>query len=185
MIYCCNLSQFHIIQKLAILPKTPAALPHCFVPIFENLNCFEIATTNSTNLLQRIAVIICLNLDYFMTTNKVTISSNRKLLEILGISRLADNETDNCDVGDSTFTTLLNNIAECKYFDIPNSKILSSTDNGITFLHINLRSINNQENFDKFNEFLTFLPSLPDIVCVSKTRLKGVAIIDTWLEYNL
>ena len=130
------------------------------------------ATTNSTKLLQRVAVAICLNLDYFVTTNKVTISSNRKLLEILGISRLVDNETDICDVGDLTFSTLLNNIAECKYCDIPNSKILSSTDNGITFLHINVRSINNQKNFDKFYEFLIFSPSLPDIVCVSEMRLK-------------
>ena len=160
MIYNCYLSRFDIIQKFAILPKTPAALQQYFVLVFENLNCFGIATTNSTNLLQRIAVAIYLNFDYFVTTNKVTISSNKKLLEILGVSRLADYETDNCDMGDLTFSTLLKNIAKCKYFDILNSKILSSTDNGITFHHINLRSINNQENFDKFHEIQTFLPPL-------------------------
>ena len=113
-----------------------------------------------------------------MTTNKVTGSSNRKLLEILGVSRSADSEADNCDVGDLTFSTLLNNIAKCKCFDIPNAKILSSTADGINFLHINLRSVNNQENFDKFYEFLTFLPSLPDIVCVSETRLKDDPLIN-------
>ena len=112
-----------------------------------------------------------------MTANKVTVSSNRKLLEILGVSRLVDNEADNCDVDDLTFSTLLNNIAECKYFDIPKAKILSSSANGKTFLHINLRSINNQENFDKFHEFLTFIPSAPDIVCVSERRLKDDPLI--------
>ena len=96
------------------------------MPVFENLNWFGTATINSINLIQRDAVTICLNLDYFVTTNKLTVSRNRKkLLEILGVSRLADNEADNCDVGDLTFSTLLNNIAECKYFDIPNAKILS------------------------------------------------------------
>ena len=84
-------------------------------------------------------------------------------------------------MGDLTFSTLLNNIAECKYFDITNAKIFSSTANEITFLHVNRRSINNQENFDKFYEFLTFLPSLPDIVCVSETRLKGDPLINICL----
>ena len=150
------------------------------MPVFENLNCFGTATTNSTNLLHCAAVVICLNLDYFVTTNKVTISSNRKLLEILGVSRLAANETNNCDVGNLTFSTLLNNITECKYLDIPNSKILSSTDNGITFLHINLRSINNQENFDKFYKFLTFTFPTRYSVCIRNT-VKGDPLINICL----
>ena len=81
-------------------------------------------------------------------------------------------------MGDLTFSTLLNNIAECNYFDITNAKILSSTANGITFLHLNLRSINDQENFDKFYKFQTFLPSLSGIVCVLETRLKSDPLIN-------
>ena len=57
-----------------------------------------------------------------MTINKLPVSSNRKVLEIFGVSRLAYNEADNCGVGDLTFSTLLNNIAECKYFDNPSTK---------------------------------------------------------------
>ena len=60
------------------------------------------------------------------------------------------------DVNDLAFSTLLNNITECKYFDIPNAKFPSSINNIITFLHINLRSINNQEKLNKFYEFFFF-----------------------------
>ena len=109
-------------------------------------------------------------------------TNNRKLLELLGASRLAENVRENCDL---TFNTLLDNIADCIYADVSNVG-LPSTDNGITLLHINMRSINNGKNFDKFEEFLKALPCLPDIVCVSKTRIKGDPLVYILLpQYNL
>ena len=47
-----------------------------------------------------------------------------------------------------------------------------------TLLHINMRSINNEKNFDKFEEILKALPCLPDIVCVSETRIKGDPLVN-------
>ena len=169
-------------QKLAILPKTPATLQRTLCRLLKISIALAPRPQIRTNLIQGFAGASFQILDYHVTTNKVTVSSNRKLLEILDVSRLADNEADNnCDVGDLTFSTLLNNIAKCKYFDIPDAKILSSTADGINFLHINLRSINNQENFDKLYEFLIFLPSLPDVVFVSETRLKDDPLINICL----
>ena len=95
-------------------------------------------------------------------------TNNRKLLELLGASRLAENVRENFDLSDLTFNTLLDNIADCFYTDVSNVS-LPSTDNGITLIHINMRSINNEKNFDKFEEFLKALPCLPDIVCVGNT----------------
>ena len=43
---------------------------------------------------------------------------------------------------------------------------------------MNLRSINNFQNFDAFEEFLTDLSFSPDIMCVSKTQLKGEPLIN-------
>ena len=43
---------------------------------------------------------------------------------------------------------------------------------------MNLRSINNFQNFDTFEEFLTDLSFSPDIVCVFETRLKGEPLIN-------
>ena len=84
-----------------------------------------------------------------------------------------------------TFNTLLDNIANCIYTDVSNVN-LPSTDNGITLLHINMRSINNEKNFDKFEEFLKALPFLPDIVCVSETQIKGDPLVNISLpQYNL
>ena len=49
-----------------------------------------------------------------------------------------------------------------------------------------MRSINNKKNFDKFEEFLKALPCLPDIVCASKTRIKGDPLVNISLpQYNL
>ena len=112
-------------------------------------------------------------------------TNNRKLLELLGASRLAENLRENCDLSDLTFNTLLDNIADCIYTDVSNVN-LPSTDNRITLLHINMRSINNEKNFDKFEEFLKALPCLPDIVCVSETQIKGDPLVNISLpQYNL
>ena len=80
-------------------------------------------------------------------------TNNRKLLELLSASRLAENVRENCDLSDLTYNTLLDNIAHCIYTEVSNVN-LPSTDNGITLLHIKMRSINNEKNFDKFEEFL-------------------------------
>ena len=112
-------------------------------------------------------------------------TNNRKLLERLDASRLAENVRENYDLSDLTFNTLLDNIADCIYTDVLNVK-LPSTDNGITLLHTNMRSISNEKNFNKFEKFLKALPCLLDIVCVSKTRIKGDPFVNISLpQYNL
>ena len=60
-------------------------------------------------------------------------TNNRKLLELFGASRLAENVRENCDLSDLTFSTLLNNIAYSIYTDVSNVN-LPPTDNGITLL---------------------------------------------------
>ena len=54
-------------------------------------------------------------------------TNNKKLLELLGASRLAENLRENCDLSDLTFNTLLDNIADCIYTDVSNVN-LPSTD---------------------------------------------------------
>ena len=77
----------------------------------------------------------------------------------------------------------MQNITECNYFDIPNldpfdRNSTESSEKTLSLLHVNLRSINNFQNFDTFEEFFTDLSFSPDIVCVSETRLKGEPLIN-------
>ena len=80
-------------------------------------------------------------------------TNNRKLLELLGASRVTENLRENCDLSDLTFNTLLDNITDCIYTDVSNVNLLS-TDNGITLLHINMRSINNEKTSRSSKNFL-------------------------------
>ena len=119
-------------------------------------------------------------------------STNRKLLEPLETSRLDNQESENdCDLSELFCNSLFNNIAECDYTDVPypdlpdTDKQFGKKQTALTFLHINLRSINNLENFDALYEFISSLPSLPDLVCISETRLKGEPLINIAIpDYN-
>ena len=77
----------------------------------------------------------------------------------------------------------LQKIIEWNYFDVsylnlPDRNLAENSQQTLTLLHVNLRSINNFQNFDAFKEFLTDLSFSPDIECVSKTRLKGEPLIN-------
>ena len=123
-----------------------------------------------------------------MVANNSLIVTNRKLLELLGMRSMSPNHTENCDLTELSFCSLLNNISECQYFDVPFNDPTSSIHNVkniISLLHVNIRSLNKEENFDALFEFLTLLPFTPDIVCVSETRLKGNPLINIAIpNYN-
>ena len=124
----------------------------------------------------------------FMVAINSLIVTSRKFLELLGMSSISPNHTENCDLTELSFYSLLNNISECQYFDGPFNDSTSSihnVNNTISLLHVNIRSLNKQENFDALFEFLTLLPFTPDIVCVSETRLKGNPLINIAIpNYN-
>ena len=82
-----------------------------------------------------------------------------------------------------TYSSLLQNITECNdfdvpYLDLPDRNLTENSQQTLTLLHVNLRFINNLQNFDAFEEFLINLSFSPDIVCVSETRLKGEPLIN-------
>ena len=120
-----------------------------------------------------------------MVANNSLIVTSRKLLELLGMS---PNQTENCDLTELGFCSLLNNISECQYFDVPFNDPTSSihnVKNTIFLLHVNITSLNKQKIFDALYEFLTLLPLTPDIVCVSETRLKDNPLINIAIpNYN-
>ena len=112
-------------------------------------------------------------------------TDNRKLLDFL-TSRVAPDNTENfCDVNESSFVAMFENVIECKYLKTPNVKLpfVREQRNTLTLLHVNIRSLN--KNFDELHCFLTSLPHLPDIVCVSETRLKGEPLTNITIpDYN-
>ena len=96
---------------------------------------------------------------------------------------MSPNHAENCDVTELSFCSLLNNISECKYFDVPSNDPTSSfhnIKNIISLLHVNIRSLNKQENFDAL--YVTLLPFTADIMCVSETRLTGDPLINTAIQ---
>ena len=68
------------------------------------------------------------------------------------------------DLSDLTYNSLLQNVTECNYFDVPyldlpDRNLTEDSQQTVTLLHVNLQSINNLQNFDAFEEFLTdFFP---------------------------
>ena len=80
---------------------------------------------------------------------------------------------------------MLENVIECKYLETPNVELpfFREQQNTLILLHVNIKSLN--KNFDELHCFLTSLPHLPDIVCVSKTRLKGESLSNITIpDYN-
>jgi len=70
-----------------------------------------------------------------------TTSTNRRLLEILGISQLDDHKLNNtCDFSNLFCDSLLDKIAECDYFDapyldLPDTDPIAYHQTTLTFLH--------------------------------------------------
>ena len=69
-------------------------------------------------------------------------------------------------------------ILDVPYLDLPDKNLTENSQQTLTLLHVNLRSINNFQNFDAFEEFLTDLSFSPDMMCASETQLKGEPLIN-------
>ena len=96
-----------------------------------------------------------------------------------------DNTENFCDVNESSFVAIFENVIECKYLETPNVELpfVREQQNTLILLHVNIRSLN--KNSDELHCFLTSLARLPDIVCVSETRLKGEPLSNITIpDYN-
>ena len=87
------------------------------------------------------------------------LSVNMKLLDLLETSQSNSNhETENSHSGVVAFNSMVSNIGDCCYFDIPfslNSTMTNVTNNHktISLLHVNIRSLNKLDNFHALHEF--------------------------------
>ena len=72
---------------------------------------------------------------------------------------------------DKTMNFLTYSMNECKYYDVCNLPIISKKK-ALLLVHINIRSIQNQNNFESLQELLQNFNCLPDILYISETRLK-------------
>ena len=110
---------------------------------------------------------------------------NRKLLEILGTNQVVNNTDDvnHTKLTKLLFNSLVENVNECKYFDIPmRSSSSVQNQNSLSVFHANIRSLT--KNFDALYELIS-LPVSPDVVCVSETRIKGEPLINISIpNYN-
>ena len=103
---------------------------------------------------------------------------NRKLLEILSASRVVNNTDDinHSELTDLLFSSLVENVNECKYFDIPmRSSSFVQNQISLSVFHVNIRSLT--KHFDALYKLITSLPVSPDVVCVSETRIKDDPLI--------
>ena len=77
----------------------------------------------------------------------------------------------NSDQIDETMNFLTNNINECNNHDVSNLRIISKKK-ALLLVHVNIRSVRNQNNFESLQELLQSFNRLPDILCISETKLK-------------
>ena len=89
----------------------------------------------------------------------------------------------NSDQIDETMNFLTNNINESKYYDVSNLPIISKKK-ALFLVHINIRSIQNHNNFESLQKLLQNFNRLPDILCISETRLKRDSITANILLLN-
>ena len=90
----------------------------------------------------------------------------RKLLEILGTSQVVTNtnDLDHSELTNLLFNYLVENVNECKYFDIPmRSFSFVQNQNSLSVFHVNIRSLT--KIFDALYELISSLPVSPDVVC--------------------
>ena len=112
-------------------------------------------------------------------------TDNRKLLDFLANQMATDNTENFCDVNESSFVEMFENVIECKYLETPNVELpfVREQRSTLILLYVNIRSLN--KNFDELHCFLTSLSHPPDIVCASETRLKGEPLSNiTTTDYN-
>ena len=77
----------------------------------------------------------------------------------------------NSDQIDELMNFLTSNSNECKYYDVSSLSIISKKK-ALLFVHITIKSIQNQNNFESYQELLQNFNCLPNILCISETRLK-------------
>ena len=82
-------------------------------------------------------------------------------------------ETDNFDLSDKTFPLIFQNVKPCQYINVNN---ISLKTNDMIFLHVNIRSL--QKNYDELYQFVSELPLKPLIICITETKLKGIADVN-------
>ena len=107
-----------------------------------------------------------------MAANCNSVVNDRKLLELFGMISMSPNPSQKLWFNEFSFCSLLNNISECQYFDVPFSDPIPSIHNiknAISLLQVNIRSLNKHENFEVLIEFLTFF-QLPLKLCVYQKR---------------
>ena len=78
-------------------------------------------------------------------------------------------ETDNFDLSDKTFPLIFQNIKPCQYTNVNN---ISLKTNDMISLHVNIRPP--QKNYDELYQFVSELSLKPLIICITKTKLKGI-----------
>ena len=117
--------------------------------------------------------------------NALNIGS-RKLLEILGASQVVSNTDDvnHSELTNLLFNSLLENVYESKYFDIPmQSSSFVQNQNSLSVFHVNIRSLT--KLFDALYELISSLPVSPDVVCITETRIKGNPLLNISISnYN-
>ena len=117
----------------------------------------------------------------YVSKNALNVRS-RKLLEILGTSQVVTN-VDHSELTNLLFNSLVENVNECKYFDIPMRSSFVQNQNSLSVFHVNIRSLT--KNFDALYELISSLPVSPDVVCVSETRIKDDLLINISIpNYN-
>ena len=77
----------------------------------------------------------------------------------------------NSDQIDETMNFLTSIVNECNYYDVFYLPIISKKK-ALLLVHINIRSIQNQNNLELLQKLLQNFNCLPDISCISETRLK-------------
>ena len=95
---------------------------------------------------------------------------------------------ENSELSELLFNSLISNINEYCYIDIPFTNLPHSSNNyknTLSFLHVNMRSLNKHENFDALYESLISIPFSPDVICILETRIRGDSLTNiTTPNYN-
>ena len=104
--------------------------------------------------------------------NDLTVN-NRRLLELLDMSQLKpDHKMENIELSELFFNSLISNINEHRYFNIPFINLSHSFNNyknTLSLLHVNMRLLNKQTIFGALYQFLISISFSPDVICILET----------------
>ena len=75
-----------------------------------------------------------------------------------------------------TFPLIFQNIKPSQYSNVENVSLKTSD---MIFLHVNIRSL--QKNYDELYQFVSELSLKPLIICITKTKLKGIPDVNIWV----